>query len=42
MTPDRLFEHLKPGWAQEVALTSPYGIKATSVTPPTMAVHEPT
>jgi mannan endo-1,4-beta-mannosidase len=33
MTPDRLFAHLKPGWATEVALTSPYGIKQTSVTP---------
>jgi mannan endo-1,4-beta-mannosidase len=33
MTPDRLFAHLKPGWAQEVALASPFGIQQTSVTP---------
>lgn len=33
MTPDRLFAHLKPGWAQEVALSSPFGIQQTSVTP---------
>lgn len=37
MTPDRLFANLKPGWATEVALTSPYSIQNTSVTPPTMA-----
>ncbi|MCE8425226.1 MAG: cellulase family glycosylhydrolase [Candidatus Methanoperedens sp.] len=33
MTPDRLFVHLKPGWAQEVAIASPFGIQQTSVTP---------
>jgi mannan endo-1,4-beta-mannosidase len=33
MTPDRLFAHLKPGWAHEVAITSPFGIQQTSVTP---------
>ncbi len=33
MTPDRLFAHLKPGWAREVALDSPFGIQQTSVTP---------
>jgi len=33
MTPDRLFAHLKPGWAQEVAIASPFGIQQTSVTP---------
>lgn len=33
MTPDRLFAHLKPGWAHEVALASPFGIRQTSVTP---------
>lgn len=36
MTPDRLFENLKPGWATEIATSSPYSIKNTSVTPPTM------
>lgn len=36
MTPDRLFAHLKPGWAEEVAISSPFSIKNTSVTPPTM------
>ncbi|MFE1744062.1 glycoside hydrolase family 5 protein [Coleofasciculus sp. H7-2] len=36
MTPDRLFNNLKPGWATEVAVSSPYSIKKTSVTPPTM------
>jgi mannan endo-1,4-beta-mannosidase len=36
MTPDRQFVHLKPGWAEEVAISSPYSIKNTSVTPPTM------
>jgi mannan endo-1,4-beta-mannosidase len=36
MTPDRLFDNLKPGWATEVATSSPYSIKNTSVTPPTM------
>lgn len=30
MTPDRLFKNLKPGWATEVATTSPYSIKETS------------
>ncbi|MCB0228812.1 MAG: hypothetical protein KDH90_06720, partial [Anaerolineae bacterium] len=33
MTPDRLFANLKPGWAREVALDSPFGIRQTSVTP---------
>jgi len=33
MTPDRLFAHLKPGWAHEVAISSPFGIQQTSVTP---------
>jgi mannan endo-1,4-beta-mannosidase len=33
MTPDRLAAHLKPGWALEVALSSPFGIQQTSVTP---------
>ncbi|MFK0733150.1 MAG: cellulase family glycosylhydrolase [Gloeotrichia echinulata GP01] len=36
MTPDRLFKNLKPGWATEVAISSPYSIKNTSVTPPIM------
>jgi mannan endo-1,4-beta-mannosidase len=31
MTPDRLFANLKPGWAQEVATTSPHSIKNTAV-----------
>ena len=29
MTPDGRFVHLKPGWAEEVAVSSPYGIKNT-------------
>jgi mannan endo-1,4-beta-mannosidase len=36
MTPDRLFVNLKPGWAEEVAISSPFSIKNTSITPPTM------
>ena len=36
MTPDRLFSNLKPGWATDVAISSPYSIKNTSVTPPTL------
>lgn len=36
MTRDRRFVTLKPGWAEEVAISSPYSIKNTSVTPPTM------
>lgn len=36
MTSDRLFDNLKPGWATEVAISSPYSIKNTSITPPTM------
>ncbi|MEZ4733921.1 MAG: cellulase family glycosylhydrolase [Caldilineaceae bacterium] len=36
MTPDRLFAHLKPGWAEEVAISSPFSIKNTSITPPSM------
>ena len=35
MTPDRMFANLKPGWAQEVAVSSPYGIKNTSLVPST-------
>ncbi len=33
MTPDRLFVNLKPGWAYEVAISSPFSIQQTSVTP---------
>jgi mannan endo-1,4-beta-mannosidase len=33
MTPDRKFANLKPGWAHEVAISSPFGIQQTSVTP---------
>ena len=33
MTPDRLFNNLKPGWAHEVAISSPFGIRRTSITP---------
>jgi mannan endo-1,4-beta-mannosidase len=33
MTPDRHFAHLKPGWAHDVAIDSPFGILKTSVTP---------
>lgn len=36
MTPDRLFAHIKPGWAHEVAIASPFGIQKTSVTPASM------
>ncbi|MFN8491758.1 MAG: cellulase family glycosylhydrolase [Caldilineaceae bacterium] len=36
MTPDGLFANLKPGWAEEVAISSPYSIKNTAVTPPAM------
>jgi mannan endo-1,4-beta-mannosidase len=36
MTPDRLFDNLKSGWATEVAISSPYSIRNTSVRPPTM------
>ena len=36
MTPNGKFRRLKRGWAKEVALSSPYSIKNTSVTPPTM------
>jgi mannan endo-1,4-beta-mannosidase len=32
MTPDRLFVNLKPGWAKEVAISSPYSIKNSSET----------
>jgi mannan endo-1,4-beta-mannosidase len=31
MTPDRLFAHLKPGWATDVALDSPHSIQNTAV-----------
>ena len=34
MTPDRRFANLKPGWAEVVAISSPYSIKNTAVTPP--------
>ncbi|HEX3152411.1 MAG TPA: cellulase family glycosylhydrolase [Gemmataceae bacterium] len=33
MTPDRWFAHIKAGWAVEVATSSPFGIKSTSITP---------
>ena len=33
MTPDRTFVNLKQGWAFEVAVSSPFGIQQTSVTP---------
>ena len=33
MTPDRTFANLKQGWAFEVAISSPFGIQQTSVTP---------
>lgn len=33
MTPDRLFTNIKPDWAREVALDSPFSISNTSVTP---------
>ena len=33
MTPDRLFADLKPGWAHEVVVSSPFSIRQTSVTP---------
>ncbi|MBD1836230.1 cellulase family glycosylhydrolase [Cyanobacteria bacterium FACHB-472] len=36
MTPDRLFANLKSGWAEEVVISSPYSIKNTSITSPTM------
>lgn len=36
MTPDRQFASLKPGWASDVAIASPFSIKNTSVTPATM------
>lgn len=32
MTPDRMFANLKQGWAEKVAISSPYSIKNTSVT----------
>lgn len=34
MTSDRLFAHIKPGWAMEVATSSPHSIKNTSITSP--------
>ncbi len=37
MTPDGQYASLKPGWAQEVAIDSPYSIKNTSVTPNSIA-----
>lgn len=36
MTPDRRFVNLKSGWAEEVATSSPYSIKNTSITPSTI------
>jgi mannan endo-1,4-beta-mannosidase len=36
MTTDSSFKNLQPGWAREVAISSPYSIKNTSVTPSTM------
>lgn len=36
MTSDGRFLHLAPGWAEEVAISSPHSIKNTAVTPPTM------
>jgi mannan endo-1,4-beta-mannosidase len=36
MTSDRLFANLQPGWAEEVAISSPFSIKNTSITPPTI------
>ena len=36
MTAESTFATLKEGWAAEVALTSPYGIRNTSVTPSSM------
>lgn len=36
MTPDRLFANLKQGWAYEVAISSPFGLQKTSVTPASM------
>jgi mannan endo-1,4-beta-mannosidase len=31
MTPDGRFDHLKPGWAEEVAISSPFSLANTSV-----------
>ena len=36
MTPDRLFKNLKAGWAEEVAISSPFSIRNTSITPPAL------
>jgi mannan endo-1,4-beta-mannosidase len=36
MTPDRLFVNLKAGWAEEVAISSPFSIRNTSITPPAL------
>jgi mannan endo-1,4-beta-mannosidase len=36
MTSDGTLANLKPGWATEVVISSPYGIKNTSVRPPAM------
>jgi mannan endo-1,4-beta-mannosidase len=41
MTPDRQFDHIKSGWAEEVAISSPFGIRATSATPPSMTGAAP-
>jgi mannan endo-1,4-beta-mannosidase len=36
MTVDSRFDTLKPGWAEEVAISSPHSIKNTSITPSSM------
>jgi mannan endo-1,4-beta-mannosidase len=36
MTSDSTFASLKPGWPTEVALTSPFSIQNTTITPPSM------
>jgi mannan endo-1,4-beta-mannosidase len=36
MTPDRLFRSLKAGWAEEVAISSPFSIRNTSITAPAL------
>jgi mannan endo-1,4-beta-mannosidase len=36
MTTDRTLANIQSGWAEEVAISSPYSIKNTSITPPTM------
>ena len=39
MTMDSFFNTLKDGWATEVAITSPFGIEATSLTPQYIINH---